>query len=112
MKKRFSKGLRKGSKRENYRALRNEGMIQCRCGTPPEVAHLIEVRQRFQLGKDMKAAKKAAERWMDERGIPHGIFNAWLSKEDFWSARNNEAVLRFVYSVENPDAIGNYEEAL
>lgn len=105
MKKRFSKRLSKGTKRENYEKLKIEGMIQCRCGIPKDIEDLLMSRQLRELCDDLRAAKKAAERWMDERGIPHGIFNPPMTDEEFWSARNNESVIRFIrrQEIQNTD---------
>lgn len=71
-------------------------LYQTRCGTPKETEDLLEKRMRRKLGRDLRAIKQAAERWMDERGIPHGVFNPWLSEEDFWSARNDDSIIRFI----------------
>ncbi len=71
-------------------------LYQTRCGTPKEREYLLEKRMRRKLGRDLRAIKQAAERWMDERGIPHGVFNPPLSEKDFWSARNDDSIIRFI----------------
>lgn len=87
-----------------------ECLLQERCGVPKDVAKLIEQRQWYQFCRDLREVDKACRRFMDERMMLYGVFNAWLSDAELWSARDDDSVMRFIRRRENEEQTGEEAE--
>ena len=59
-----------------------EELIQDRCGVSKQMERLMESRDLHEFLNDLNIVKAAVENWMDERGIPYGVFNACFENRD------------------------------
>lgn len=62
--------------------LPHEELIQDRCGVSKKMERLMESRNLHEFLNDLNIVKAAVENWMDERGIPYGVFNAYPVRKE------------------------------